>query len=541
MSSTAGWQSNYNGSDQPAGNSVIRKNYAPVNAGWSSNNHNSISTPFSHPDGWPQLGVQGQEQDTQQSFTDMQDTSGWNSQTIMESDKTDSSNGWGSLPASSPNAGWGDNPNWSRPTHVDNGTAVWGKAQGSVSQSSTGWGAPSSQGSNSSTTGWNAPQTVAPQTNAAESQQTSLPHTMSPHSKAPDSWAKAAAQQPAHSEQKTASIPEPEADQSQAPQEQQNTEPQETVPMTDREVAVHKLVNCHDGWGKRPIQQNTSWNVSDSPDIHRKPPVNNGTEAWGKLPLSQGSTTGWSDNSKPSSQGIEANDQTTQQWVKPATTTPAVRGWGAPGPGSGPSPGSGPGPGPTSQTQTRLSWNAGQPNPGNQTSWGDQRMPPPMSNMNSNRWGAPPNVAQNSSVQGWTAPPQQTGSSGWNNQQPAADNSSWSSNMQRNSQSSSGWGARQSSGGPEANWVQPQKTLQRLPSQVDDGTSAWGDPTAYKSVNMWDKQKQAGMGDGIRDINQPKSDQTATGWGGPSGNHQNKPSSPTAWGDTNQGRYKLGI
>lgn len=57
-------------------------------------------------------------------------------------------------------------------------------------------------------------------------------------------------------------------------------------------------------------------------------------------------------------------------------------------------------------------------------------------------------------------------------------------------QSNSGWSSRcrQETGDESTGWEEPSPSSVRRKMDIDDGTSTWGDPSAYsKSVNMWDR------------------------------------------------------
>nr|XP_039262415.1 trinucleotide repeat-containing gene 6C protein-like isoform X1 [Styela clava] len=514
MTSGTDWQTKYNSNESSL-----------TNAGWGAAPSGTVSSPVLHPESWPQLGseqevVQGQEmhQQPSQSFggnLQQPDPGGWGGGGISgDTNTATTSNGWGTPQQST--TGWGvpdsGGNNWSRQPQVDNGTAVWGKPS-NTGGSSGGWGAPSNQSPAQSA--WNIPPQTTPSAAAQSSSQPEQQHQTGPSQhhnsipQQPESWAAAAAAPPAQgqashqppvSQQNVPKDTETDQAQTQLQQAQSPSDSQDAPPNGDVDPndPVQKLVNSHEGWGKKPILQNTSWDISESPNFVRQPPNKTGTEAWGKTAAGQPASGGWQGNNNV------------------ATGTPSVRGWG---PNSNPIP-----------QQPRPSWGGATQPTQAQPGWGEARLPPPMPTANVNRWNTPPTAMPNSN-QGWGASGVQQGnnpSGNWGNTTPT-DGGSWGNAAQRNSQSN--WGNTRP--GPESSWNQTQN-MQRQSSQVDDGTSAWGDPTAYKSVNMWDKKQGMGMNmGGMGDASKTKAE--PTGWGAQPGsqNLPNKPPSPTGWGDGN--------
>ncbi|XP_030610385.1 trinucleotide repeat-containing gene 6B protein isoform X3 [Archocentrus centrarchus] len=134
-----------------------------------------------------------------------------------------------------------------------------------------------------------------------------------------------------------------------------------------------------------------------------------------------------------------------------------------------------------------------------------------------------------------------------------------------NQNQSSGWtsgpipgvSGGEGSGSEPSGWEEPSPQSISRKNEIDDGTSAWGDPTHYKPVNLWDKNSgHAGQGQAQQQqqqgppVQQQPSRQTAGLGGnrdfntgpvkssamGPSGWGSTSPSSPTvdngtaAWG-----------
>ncbi|XP_069509026.1 trinucleotide repeat-containing gene 6B protein isoform X3 [Ambystoma mexicanum] len=124
--------------------------------------------------------------------------------------------------------------------------------------------------------------------------------------------------------------------------------------------------------------------------------------------------------------------------------------------------------------------------------WSEQQRPPHSWTKQqdiSGSWGAPPPAPPPGSVR---PPPPPSQSSNWKNipppqQQPHQSNSS-------RDEETSGWEE-----------PSPQSISRKM--EIDDGTSAWGDPTSYnyKNVNLWDKNAKGGPGQGTREQNVPGS------------------------------------
>lgn len=544
MSSSGGWQTNQDTRKLPYDDS-----------GWEAPNtiNSNLISPLSNPDNWPRLGAQ-QGNTQQQQFVVNNDNmqqqtepAGWGAPPANSAPST----GWG-MPAvqqqqQQNSTGWGapmnSTNNWSRQPQIDNGTALWGKQQ---NQSGSGWG-----GTATSTTGsssWNtapsvAPGPVAPTSQSSngtpqiEEQNTQMPQNSHSSNNVatiqhqPESWAAAAAAPPAHGQPgppqtavNAAKQPpsEPtEAAPEQAPpqvEQERSTEPDNSTPAPpDPNDQITKLVNSHEGWGKTPIQQNTTWNISEAANFTGLPPNKTGTEAWGKAPTAKPTTPGWQGAGASNQPAPEQNAQ--QQWSAP-TSNPPVRGWGQM---------------PTQSTMPpRPSWGGNKPNnqpPPPQPGWGDPRLPSPASTMNTNRWNAPSISMPNPGTQNWNNPAPNVQQPGWNNNQGSGDTSGWGGNVQRNAPPQSGnssWGA-QPPPRPDGNWNQQQPNMQRQSSTVDDGTSAWGDPKAYKGVNMWDGKSNPNANVSETSQNKPE----PVGWGNPPPASSNNKNSPTGWGDVN--------
>uniref|UniRef100_A0A673H9H7 Trinucleotide repeat-containing gene 6C protein n=1 Tax=Sinocyclocheilus rhinocerous TaxID=307959 RepID=A0A673H9H7_9TELE len=301
-------------------------------------------------------------------------------------------------------------------------------------------------------------------------------------------------------------------------------------------------VLCNTGWGQTPVRQHTAWETEEGARANCKNDV--GTESWGSpdsggknegpcpstgaapgwgttMPSPQASS-GWADptsNKKPSSGpgswgstpaggpggNLQKSGQTwgseekSPTWedshakAKPQGWTEVPKtshGWGnGPGGESGSGgewgePGDGKKNGPSSST-----WE------GEGTGW----------NESSRRWGKPaPGVggnwgdAQNSSVpsQGWNNKPQE----GNNGNSGSGSMGSWGG-PNSVKQSGSGWGGGNGGGvkpdhtGEPTGWEEPSPHSVRRKMEIDDGTSAWGDPSSCnKTVNLWDRNNPGMQG-----------------------------------------------
>lgn len=294
------------------------------------------------------------------------------------------------------------------------------------------------------------------------------------------------------------------------------------------------------GWGQIPVQQNTAWEFEESPRSERK--NDNGTEAWGCAATQPPSSSG--KNSGSVMDG--ANTSSVSGWASsPPAAVPASTGWGE---GSGKAP-NGPGvwgdslssaatssaaaaksghvwSGAASQEDKASAWGES-PKPKPQT-WGDGPKPSPAWSAGGGDWAESPSVLGHlgdgkKNGSGWDADssrsgaawtePARAGPSSWGNGANAkaspgtnwgeslkpGPQPSWASKAPDNSMSSWGGAASVKQTGPgwgkakdtreATGWEEPSPPSIRRKMEIDDGTSAWGDPSHYnnKSVNMWDR------------------------------------------------------
>ncbi|XP_016355256.1 trinucleotide repeat-containing gene 6C protein isoform X5 [Sinocyclocheilus anshuiensis] len=244
------------------------------------------------------------------------------------------------------------------------------------------------------------------------------------------------------------------------------------------------------GWGTTMPSPQASSGWAD-PTSNKKP--SSGPGSWGSTPaggpdgnLQKSGQTWGSEEKSPTWEDSHAKAKP-QGWTEVPKTS---HGWGnGPGGESGSGgewgePGDGKKNGPSSST-----WE------GEGTGW----------NESSRRWGKPaPGVggnwgdAQNSSVpsQGWNNKPQE----GTNGNSGSGSMGSWGG-PNSVKQSGSGWvggnggGVKPDHTGEPTGWEEPSPHSIRRKMEIDDGTSAWGDPSSCnKTVNLWDRNNPGKQG-----------------------------------------------
>lgn len=307
-------------------------------------------------------------------------------------------------------------------------------------------------------------------------------------------------------------------------------------------------VLSNSGWGQTPIKQNTAWDTETSPRGERK--TDNGTEAWGGSVTQTSSSGGcvdrpspnnndtssvsgwgdpksatrWGDSKGSNSQGgweedsaatvmVKSNQswgsgkeeksswndtqKIKQGWVdgqkaSQGWAVSASDGWGENSRGNhwGEAKKSSSGGSDSDRSvsgwnepgkSNSVTWGGSNPNPNNSSGWDE----PAKSNQNQG-WGDPPKSSQ---PQGWGDSSKPVNSPEWNKQ----DVGSWGAPSATSKPPGSGW-----LGGPmpapakeeePTGWEEPSPESIRRKMEIDDGTSAWGDPSKYnyKNVNMWNK------------------------------------------------------
>ncbi|KAF4092314.1 hypothetical protein AMELA_G00019450 [Ameiurus melas] len=240
---------------------------------------------------------------------------------------------------------------------------------------------------------------------------------------------------------------------------------------------VHRPVAATtSGWGTSPSQPCSGWG-----DNTKKPPI--GPGGWGNPP--QGGHSGslqksgqswgsedksptWDDSHvKGKPQGWGEGPKPSHGWgTDPGGDSGAGDEWGDSGEGkkNGPSSSSWEGDG-AGWKESPRGW--GKPSPGG--GWGDAQR-------------------SNASTQGWSNKSQESG----NGSNAGGSMGSWGGTGSLK-QSGSGWGGS-NGGGVKHNaaeptgWEEPSPPSIRRKMEIDDGTSAWGDPSSYnKTVNLWDR------------------------------------------------------
>ncbi|XP_035123101.2 trinucleotide repeat-containing gene 6A protein isoform X28 [Callithrix jacchus] len=325
----------------------------------------------------------------------------------------------------------------------------------------------------------------------------------------------------------------------------QHTLLQSIVNRTDLDPRV--LSNS--GWGQTPIKQNTAWDTETSPRGERK--TDNGTEAWGSSatqtfnsgasidktsPNSNdtSSVSGWGDpkpalrwgdskgsncqggweddsaatgmvksnqwgnckeekaawnDSQKNKQGWGDGQKSSQGWSVSASDnwgeTSRSNHWGEANKKSSS--------GGSDSDRSVSGWNelgktssftwGNNINPNNSSGWDESSKPTP-----SQGWGDPPKSNQSL---GWGDSSKPVSSPDWNKQQDIVG--SWGIPPATGKPPGTGW-----LGGPipaptkeeePTGWEEPSPESIRRKMEIDDGTSAWGDPSKYnyKNVNMWNK------------------------------------------------------
>ncbi|KAM9391813.1 trinucleotide repeat-containing gene 6C protein isoform 2-T2 [Pholidichthys leucotaenia] len=303
-------------------------------------------------------------------------------------------------------------------------------------------------------------------------------------------------------------------------------------------------VLCNSGWGQTPVRQHTFWDTDDT-----KHKNDAGTDSWGSGPttpidaqmpsntnagLAQRTDSG-SKNDVPGSQGasgwggnIASTNQPSSGWGEPTNN---IKPPGGPGGWGNPSTG-----GPT----TSIPKNGGQSWGEKPTGWDDSHIKsapqgwgeqPKASHSwgnnggsnNSGDWGeseeskkSPTNPCWEGETRSWrmsSAGPGMSGTGGnggWAESVPQRPNGppqGWGSKTEDGPSGNSGGGVIGSWGGPGSvkqgagwgsskqessaeptGWEEPSPPSIRRKMEIDDGTSAWGDPGAYnKAVNLWDR------------------------------------------------------
>ncbi|XP_069764227.1 trinucleotide repeat-containing gene 6B protein-like isoform X5 [Narcine bancroftii] len=234
--------------------------------------------------------------------------------------------------------------------------------------------------------------------------------------------------------------------------------------------------HCTSGWGDAPQSSNVEWKDSKSPSGWVDP---KNSQGWGGGAAEE-KTPSWNDGPRIKEPGWGARQQQTQGWS-------ANNGWGD---GSG-QPAEQPKAGGWDSSNSRWG-ESGRAHSGDVGSWGGG------SNSNNNQRGGWEDPTRH---QGWGEPSKAT-TSNWNKQQDVSG--SWGTASASSRQSGPGWGSAPVPPMPSSvptlpkeeeptGWEEPSPQSISRKMEIDDGTSAWGDPNSYnyKNVNLWDKNSQS--------------------------------------------------
>ncbi|XP_013931974.1 PREDICTED: trinucleotide repeat-containing gene 6C protein [Thamnophis sirtalis] len=299
------------------------------------------------------------------------------------------------------------------------------------------------------------------------------------------------------------------------------------------------------GWGQTPVKQNTAWEFEESPRSDRK--NDNGTEAWGCAATQPSNAGGKNDGSIMNS----TNTSSVSGWVSsPPASAPTNTGWGdnnnkaSNGPGgwgeltnstavnnAAAAKSGHTWSGTTNQEDKSPTW--GEPQKPKSQNWGDGQKSNPGWTSSGGDWVDSSSIsghlgdgkkngsgwdADNRSGSGWNDTTR-SGTSGWGNGTNSKVNTgtswgeslksgpqqNWASKSQDNNvsnwggaasvkQTGSGWvggplPAKQKDNSEATGWEEPSPPSIRRKMEIDDGTSAWGDPNYNnnKTVNMWDR------------------------------------------------------
>lgn len=319
-------------------------------------------------------------------------------------------------------------------------------------------------------------------------------------------------------------------------------------------------VLSNQGWGQTPVRQNTAWDVSSS-----EKKAGNGSQGWGSAsPQMSSSQSGWGDSPSTNTNNAGASGWGEQKPTSGWGETKAQNGWedssagmnkgnsswgnckddkssswsngqktkqswgGSSGEGWGGEGSrgnhwvepqkSGSGGWDSDSDRSGSGWNeAGRCNTNN--TWGGSGSTnTPDQGGQSAGWGD--SVKTNNQNQGWGEPIKQSHSNpAWGEATKSSNQSEWGKGQDANAGTfragnGSQTGAKNKPtgwlGGPmpaalkeeePTGWEEPSPESVRRRMEIDDGTSAWGDPSkySYNSVNMWNKNNSA-----EQDISQQK-------------------------------------
>ncbi|XP_055244781.1 trinucleotide repeat-containing gene 6C protein isoform X10 [Gorilla gorilla gorilla] len=452
-------------------------------------------------------------------------------------------NAWDSGPPAGPGIlAWGRGSGNNGVGNIHSG--AWGHPSRSTSNGVNGeWGKPPNQHSNSDingkgSTGWESPSV------------TSQNPTVQPGGEHMNSWAKAASSGTTASEGSSDGSGNHNEGSTgregtgEGRRRDKGIIDQGHVQLPRNDLDPRVLSNT--GWGQTPVKQNTAWEFEESPRSERK--NDNGTEAWGCAATQASNSGGKNDGSIMNS----TNTSSVSGWVNaPPAAVPANTGWGdsnnkAPsGPGVWGDSISSTAVSTAAAAKSGHAWSGaanqedksptwGEPPKPKSQHWGDGQRSHPAWSAGGGDWADSSSVLGHlgdgkKNGAGWDADSNRPGpawsdstrpgSSGWGNStntkaNPGANwgetlkpgpQQSWASKPQDNNvsnwggaasvkQTGTGWiggpvPVRQKDSSEATGWEEPSPPSIRRKMEIDDGTSAWGDPSNYnsKTVNMWDR------------------------------------------------------
>ncbi|KAL4239264.1 Trinucleotide repeat-containing protein 6A protein [Mactra antiquata] len=275
-----------------------------------------------------------------------------------------------------------------------------------------------------------------------------------------------------------------------------NQNPQNNVSQEDvqRQALIRRAIESHDGWGKKPIRQDTQWSIETSPKVQRK------ISTASVVPEQQkGTNNMWNNNNGTAI--WEANKENMWGGGNPSAV----------GRAPGPPPSNWPGaqqkpPDPAVGSQ----WGVGGPvqAPGPDKGMGPWGAPGSQSNNNNNNWGGSTETGSWGGNFGSSTPGASGGIATWGE---ADGSSSWGGEG-RNSGSGGGVGSGNGNNG--------------------DGTSYWGDPSV-KPPTQQPNWNAPGGNAGQQAIGQNR--KMGSGWGDPIGPPDPKIDDGTGlWASNNQ-------
>ncbi|XP_033038240.1 trinucleotide repeat-containing gene 6C protein isoform X7 [Trachypithecus francoisi] len=452
-------------------------------------------------------------------------------------------NAWDSGPPAGPGIlAWGRGSGNNGIGNIHSG--AWGHPSRSTSNGGNGeWGKPPNQHSNSDingkgSTGWESPSV------------TSQNPTVQPGGEHMNSWAKAASSGTTASEGSSDGSGNHNEGSTgregtgEGRRRDKGIIDQGHIQLPRNDLDPRVLSNT--GWGQTPVKQNTAWEFEESPRSERK--NDNGTEAWGCAATQPSNSGGKNDGSIMNS----TNTSSVSGWANaPPAAVPANTGWGdsnnkAPsGPGVWGDSISSTAVSTAAAAKSGHAWSGaanqedksptwGEPPKPKSQHWGDGQRSNPAWSAGGGDWADSSSVLghlgdgkkngsgwdadSNRSGSGWNDTTR-SGSSGWGNSTNTKANpgtnwgetlkpgpqQNWASKPQDNNvsnwggaasvkQTGTGWiggpvPVKQKDSSEATGWEEPSPPSIRRKMEIDDGTSAWGDPSSYnnKTVNMWDR------------------------------------------------------